>query len=235
MDIVSIIGLVCFIGACFLAAATGAFADANVGTNKAVTISGLALTGTDAANYTLVAPTATASITTALSISLGNLARTYDGAPKPVSVNVSGGTGVTTVTYGGSNVAPTNAGSYSVFASVSGDAGSASTSGTLVIAKATPSLSFSLGETAPQVGVPITLAATASSGLPVTFSVVSGNASLNGATLVLNDNSPVTVRASQAGDGNYNSVSVDRTITSAAPTVCPASDEPPPRGRMGTP
>ena len=28
---------------------------------------------------------------------------------------------------------------------------------------------------------------------------------------------------------------MEKSITSAAPTVCPASDDPPPRGRIGTP
>jgi phosphotransferase system IIA component len=43
--------------------ASGAFADANVGTGKTVTISGLSLTGGDAGNYSLTAPTAVADIT----------------------------------------------------------------------------------------------------------------------------------------------------------------------------
>jgi hypothetical protein len=41
----------------------GAFADANVGTGKTVTISGLSLTGGDAGNYSLTPPTASANIT----------------------------------------------------------------------------------------------------------------------------------------------------------------------------
>jgi hypothetical protein len=40
--------------------AAGAFGDANVGTGKAVTVSGLALAGPDAGKYTLTQPTATA-------------------------------------------------------------------------------------------------------------------------------------------------------------------------------
>ncbi|HOX59828.1 MAG TPA: YDG domain-containing protein [Candidatus Paceibacterota bacterium] len=43
--------------------ATGAFEDANVGTGKTVTISGLELAGANAGNYALTAPTATADIT----------------------------------------------------------------------------------------------------------------------------------------------------------------------------
>ena len=43
--------------------AVGAFADASAGTAKLVTISGVTLSGTHAANYTLTQPTATADIT----------------------------------------------------------------------------------------------------------------------------------------------------------------------------
>jgi len=45
--------------------ATGAFANANVGTSKAVTVSGLTLSGADAGNYTLTQPAVTANITPA--------------------------------------------------------------------------------------------------------------------------------------------------------------------------
>ena len=43
--------------------ATGTFPDKNVGTGRTVTIAGLTLSGTDAANYSLTQPTTTASIT----------------------------------------------------------------------------------------------------------------------------------------------------------------------------
>src|SRR5213075_3083638 len=42
--------------------AAGVFADENVGTAKSVTVSGLSLSGADAANYTLTQPATTASI-----------------------------------------------------------------------------------------------------------------------------------------------------------------------------
>jgi len=44
-------------------AVAGAFSDAEVGTNKLVTVSGLTLIGADAAHYTLTQPTTTADIT----------------------------------------------------------------------------------------------------------------------------------------------------------------------------
>jgi hypothetical protein len=59
----------------------GSFADKNVGANKPVNISGYALSGSDAANYTLVEPTnVTASITArALTISATGINKVYDG------------------------------------------------------------------------------------------------------------------------------------------------------------
>jgi hypothetical protein len=42
-----------------------AFADANAGTNKLVTVTGLTLSGADAGQYTLPQPTATTDITPA--------------------------------------------------------------------------------------------------------------------------------------------------------------------------
>ena len=52
---------------------------------------------------------------------------------------------------------------------------------------------------------PFQLVASASSGLPVSFSIVSGPASVSGNTVTLDGNTgTVVVRASQAGDANYN-------------------------------
>ncbi len=55
------------------------------------------------------------------------------------------------------------------------------------------------------------LSATASSGLPVTFTVVSGPASITGNTVTITGAGNVTVRASQAGNSNYlAAVSIDQ-------------------------
>ena len=61
--------------------ATGAFDTKDVGTGKTVTVSGLSLSGVDAANYILTQPTTTANITAATlmvtGITAGN--KVYDG------------------------------------------------------------------------------------------------------------------------------------------------------------
>jgi hypothetical protein len=51
-----------------------------------------------------------------------------------------------------------------------------------------------------------TLGATASSGLPITYNLVSGPATLNGAVLTFTGTGTITVTASQPGDGTYASV-----------------------------
>ena len=66
-----------------------------------------------------------------------------------------------------------------------------------------------------------TIRATASSGLPVSFSILSGPASINGNLITLNGNSgTVVVRAKQDGNGQYFSAPrVDRPFTVNSPVV----------------
>jgi len=67
---------------------------------------------------------------------------------------------------------------------------------------------------------PFNVSATASSNLPVSFSIVSGPASISGNTVTINGVGTVTVRAMQAGDSNYNAAtSVDRTFNVTQPNV----------------
>jgi hypothetical protein len=74
--------------------ATGQFADKNVGTAKAVTVSGLTLTGADAGNYTLQAPAGLAADITPLALpvtGLSAVARPYDATS---AVALAGAAGV---------------------------------------------------------------------------------------------------------------------------------------------
>ena len=66
---------------------------------------------------------------------------------------------------------------------------------------------------------PFTLMATASSSLPVAFSIVSGPATISGTTLTITGAGSVTVRASQTGNDSYNAAPpVDQTFTVAKGT-----------------
>ncbi|TAK93698.1 MAG: Ig-like domain repeat protein [Verrucomicrobia bacterium] len=69
------------------------------------------------------------------------------------------------------------------------------------------------------------LSATASSGLAVSFSVVSGPATISGTTLTITGAGTVTVRASQAGDANWNTATpMDRSFTVAKASLTITAD-----------
>jgi hypothetical protein len=63
-------------------------------------------------------------------------------------------------------------------------------------------------------GTPVTLSATSTSGLAVSYSIVSGPGSINGTTLTPSGVGTITVSASQAGNSNYSAATpVSRTVT----------------------
>jgi hypothetical protein len=68
---------------------------------------------------------------------------------------------------------------------------------------------------------PFTVTATASSGLGITFSIISGPASVNGATVTLHGVGTIVIRATQAGNNTYAPASADRSFVVTAP---PAPD-----------
>lgn len=147
-------------------------------------------------------------------VQLGNLSATYDGAAKSASVTTNPAGLATSVTYAGSGTAPTNAGSYAVVATVTDPNYSGSANGTLVIAPAGQTITFAPLADRAFSSTPITLSATASSGLPVSFTLVDGPADLQGATLTLTGAGMVTVRATQAGDANRSAAApVERSFT----------------------
>ncbi len=130
-----------------------------------------------------------------------------------------------------------NVGSYAI--NVSGGADDSYTfsyvAGTLVIAPAAQTISFGAIPGVTFGNPPFALSASASSGLPVAFSIVSGPATLAGNTVTLTGAGntvtltgagTVTVRALQPGSANYNSApNVDRSFTVAKATlVVTASD-----------
>ena len=148
-------------------------------------------------------------------IDLGGLSATYDGTPKNVTVRTSPSDLTYTLTYAGGATAPSNAGSYAVVATVNSANVAGSASGTLVIAPATQSVSFGALPPGITVGSPFTLNATASSGLPVTLTIVSGKASIAGASLTLQDANPVVVLATQAGNENTTAATANLTVTAS--------------------
>ena len=195
-------------------AATGTFTDANAGRNKAVTITGLSLFGTDSVNYSLTQPRATADITPAEAIlTFSNLAYVYNGTPRAVTVTVTpGGVPLTVVYQTTSGGAPTDAGSYVVTANVTNPNYSGTANQTLVIAKATQTLNLNAPASATLL-TPVAVSATASSNLPVTLAVT-GPATLAGGQLTFTAPGTATVTATQPGNENYAPATATATITS---------------------
>jgi pimeloyl-ACP methyl ester carboxylesterase len=68
---------------------------------------------------------------------------------------------------------------------------------------------------------PFTLSATASSGLPVSYSVLSGPATISGNAVIITGAGTVTIRASQSGDATYSAAAnVDQSfIVAEAPAI----------------
>src|SRR5690606_3156075 len=86
---------------------------------------------------------------------------------------------------------------------------------TVSAAQASQSVEFVSPVSTIVIGQPVPLSATASSGLPVTFSVVGGNATISGNLLTITGPGPVVVRATQAGNASTSPASSDVTITGA--------------------
>ncbi|RXH54759.1 FG-GAP-like repeat-containing protein [Granulicella sibirica] len=139
-----------------------------------------------------------------------------------------GGLGTTTITLGASGAGSFSTsqipvGTYSVTASYSGDtnyAASVSAPRTLVVSLATQTIAFPAIASHTIEDAPFTLSATASSGLAVTYTLVSGPATISGNTLTLTGaTGTVVVQASQAGNTTYAAApSVTQSFTvSGAP------------------
>lgn len=272
---------------------TGVISGSPSGTSSAaVTIAATNAAGTGTKTLTFsIAPL------TPVTVTLGNLSQTYDGTPKAITVTTSPGGIATNVAYVGSPGAPTQAGTYTVVASVNQTGYSGSALGTLTIGKATPVVSWAtpapimfgtslsgaqLNATAtvpgtftysPAAGAildagtqtlqasfvpsdttdfmspiaisvpltvnklvsstsapsypiqsiasgPLTLSATNSAGLPLTYSLVSGPATLSGNVLSFTGvPGVITVQASSPMDGNIVGSTSTITIDVAAPNA----------------
>src|SRR5262249_53876197 len=133
------------------------FADPNAGTGKAVSVSGIAISGTDSGNYSLANTTAstTANITKAsATITLSNLNQIYDGLAHYISAATTPTGLAVDIVYSQNGVtvtSPTNAGSYLVTATVNSPNYQGNATGTLLI-----SLTFGFGSTGADVGSAVT-------------------------------------------------------------------------------
>jgi hypothetical protein len=151
-------------------------------------------------------------------VALGNLNQTYSAAPRPVLVTTTPGIPAT-VTYNGSTTIPFNAGTYAVVATAAGSNGgynyAGSASGSLVVAKASQTISFNPLPDATVGQAQLILYATATSDLPIAFSSSNTSvASVSGSFLTIVGAGTATITATQSGNSNYNPApNVFRSIT----------------------
>ncbi len=169
-----------------------------------------------------------------ITLNSASLSAVFDGTAHAVTGTTAPAGLSFAITYNGqTNSPPTNAGSYTVIATITDPTFTGSTTGTLVIAPEAQTITFTTAASyVPQVGVPFTVSATATGGGTVRFAIASGNATATGtnnATITIADTSPVAIRATQAGDANNNpattapvppsTLATDLVVTAASPTV----------------
>ena len=171
--------------------------------------------------YYDVAPCVTNSLAVSkpnAAISFVDLSHVYDGAPHGATVTtVPAGLAVDT-TYDGSPALPVAIGSYAVTSTVNDVMYGGTAVATFVITRMVQTLAFP-NPGSQWITNSVGLAATASSGLPVTFSVASGPGSISGETnLAFTGIGTVDVVASQAGDASWlpqlatNSIEVAKAL-----------------------
>ncbi len=158
---------------------------------------------------------------------LSGLSYIYDGAAKSASVTTDPAGLATKLTYtfpyeAGPSDLPTYAGEYPVNATVQDAIYQGTATGTLVIARADQGITFPV---IPDQFITnlVVLQATASSGLPITFTNLTANAVIaDGTNLTFTDQGPCRIVALQAGDTNWNeaaSVTNVFTVNKADATV----------------
>ncbi|MEP0365873.1 MAG: Ig-like domain-containing protein [Cyclobacteriaceae bacterium] len=158
----------------------------------------------------------------ALAVTADDLSTTFDEAIPELSIGYAGFVGLdnssdldvlptsaTTATVG------SDAGVYEITVSGGSDDNYEMTyvSGSLTIEKADQTIDFATVEEIDLLNEnTVTLLATASTGLDVVFSLVSGSGSLDGNILTASASGTFVVEASQAGNENYNAVSISQSF-----------------------
>ncbi len=133
----------------------------------------------------------------------------------PITLSATGGASGNPVTFSATGPATvsgniltiTGGGTVLVTANQAGNANYAAATAvtdTLVVKPEAQTINFTAPATPVTFGVPpVTLTATASSGLPVIFSVLSGSATVSGNTLTITGGGSIVVAANQPGNANY--------------------------------
>lgn len=147
-------------------------------------------------------------------IIVGNLTQTYDGTPKSVTVSTNPAGLSYTLTYNGQEEEPVDAGLYDVLVVVTDPDYSGSASRTLTIARAPQTIDFAALDPVFDDQESLTLTATSTSSLPVSFASSNPDAAtVSGDVVTLIGIGSTTITASQSGNENYQAASsVQRTL-----------------------
>jgi hypothetical protein len=164
---------------------------------------------------TLVVAKATATIT------ITDLVFDYDGNQHVPTVTTVPADLAYTITFNGSVRPPIDAGSYAVEVVINDANYQGTQTATLIINKINQTITFNALPNKVYGEAPFTISATASSGLPVSFTAT-GACTVSGNTVTITTGGTCTITANQAGDTNYNAapaVSQTFTIARAAQTI----------------
>lgn len=165
----------------------------------------------DAATYS-----GTVNSTFSFRILASNTPTSYAATGLPAGLSINTSTGLITGT-------PTAGGSFVVILSATNASGTMTAPMYLNIAPASQTVTFGALANKVTTDAAITLSATSSSGLSITYTVVSGPAMLSGSTLTLTGaTGTVVVRAVQSGNANYaasSSVTQSFVVSPVAPQV----------------
>ncbi|HEY0759990.1 MAG TPA: Ig-like domain repeat protein [Acidisarcina sp.] len=180
-------------------------------------------------NYAAGSQNATFTVSAAapaISFTVGN--QTYGAAPFAVAATSNSAGAITysvvsgPATVNGATVTLTGAGTVVLQASqaANGNYSAGSQNATFTVSAAAPAVSFTVGNQT-YGAAPFAVAATSNSAGAITYSVVSGPATVNGATVTLTGAGTVILQASQAANGNYaaGSQNATFTVTAAAPAI----------------
>jgi len=203
---------------------------------SSVTITGIGtitLQASQAASGNYTTATATASFTVngeTPTLTIASIPNQTYGAPpfavsatsnSPGAISYSGITGPATIS--GNTVTITGIGTVTVVATqaASGNYLTGVASASFTVGAATPNLTFSAIPTQSSGAAPFTVSATSASQGAITYSVVSGPASIAGSTVTITGTGTVTLLASQAAAGNYTAATATTTfnVTGNAPTL----------------
>jgi hypothetical protein len=204
--------------------ASAAFAEKNVGTGKPVSVIGISISGPDATNYSASASaSATADIIAkALFVSANAKSKTYGESDPILTFDAAGLVPGDAIAGSLMREPGENAGTYDILQG-SLDAGANYainfTTAAFTIGKADQTIVFEVIADKTTADAPFGLTASATSGLPISFSSLSPDvATVSGSTVTILTTGSATIRATQTGDANHSAApDVERTFLVGLP------------------